>query len=204
MFHRTNTWNRIRYTIYLPVYDLVGYWFRSWRRLSVDSLNLKAGEKVLIIGAGTGLDLPHIPDGVEIVATDITPAMIAMLKARASRSSKNITAQVMDGSDLKFDNESFDAVILHLILAVMPDPEACLQETHRVLRTSGRFTIMDKFIRPGKKAGSIRKFLNLFSQVLATDLNRDVYQFLSNAPRLDVHTDTQLGSIFRHLYGTKK
>ncbi len=39
--------------------------------------NSKSGEKLLILGCGTGLDLEYIPKGVDITAVDITPAMVS-------------------------------------------------------------------------------------------------------------------------------
>lgn len=76
----TNSWNKIRYTILTPVYDLIAGYFKESRKKSVDALEIKAGDKVLIVGAGTGLDLAFLPNDCEIVATDITPAMIERIK----------------------------------------------------------------------------------------------------------------------------
>lgn len=60
-------WDRIRYTAWAPIYDaVVGVVsFDSWRRLSIQSLNLQPGQRVLAVGAGTGLDLAFFPPGVE-------------------------------------------------------------------------------------------------------------------------------------------
>ena len=53
----TNLWNRLRYTLYTPIYDLlVGRIFTSSRRKSIELLHIQPGEKVLLVGAGTGLD----------------------------------------------------------------------------------------------------------------------------------------------------
>src|SRR5690606_8852460 len=79
----TNRWNRLRYTLYAPVYDRVVR-FQRPRRTSIDLLALRQGERVLIDGAGTGADLDFIPNGVEVVATDLTPAMVERIRARAA------------------------------------------------------------------------------------------------------------------------
>jgi len=52
--------------------------------------------------------------------------MIARLQTRAQRLRMTVDARVMDGQALEFPNESFDAAILHLIVAVVPDPVKCL------------------------------------------------------------------------------
>jgi phosphatidylethanolamine/phosphatidyl-N-methylethanolamine N-methyltransferase len=82
---------------------------------------------VLIVGAGTGLDLDYVPEGVEITAIDVTPAMLRRLTRRAARTGRCVSVRVMDARHLTFPDESFDAVILHLILAVMPQPELGLK-----------------------------------------------------------------------------
>ena len=198
----TNSWNRIRYTLYRPFYDVIAGFFRSFRQQSISSLQLNPKDKVLILGAGTGLDLEFLTEQENITAIDITPAMIDELKNRAGSMDLNVDARVMDGSKLDFENESFDAVILHLILAVIPDPVACLKETERVLMPGGKFTIMDKFIPVGEKPGLIRTLINPIANIIATNLNRDVDDLLSHT-NLQKSSDTKLRSIFRLITGLK-
>ena len=198
----TNTWNRIRYTFYRPFYDLVAVYFRSFRKQSIESLKLKPEDKVLILGAGTGLDLEFLTDQKQVYAIDITPAMIDELKKRADSLGIDIHAKVMDGSNLDLENDYFDAVILHLIVAVIPDPVGCLKETERVLKPGGRFTIMDKFLPSGSKPGILRILLNPLANFIATNLNRDIDELLSHT-NLTKETDTKLRSIFRLVTGRK-
>ena len=122
----TNTWNKIRYTLYTPGYDLIARHFKDSRKKSINSLGVKSGDKVLIIGAGTGLDLEFLPKDCLIIATDITPSMIDRIKKRNKILSRNVQAMVMDGQSLGFSDNSFDFIILHLILAVIPDSIACI------------------------------------------------------------------------------
>ena len=87
----------------------------------------------------------------------------------------------MDGQALEFPDASFDVVILHLIVAVIPDPEACLSEVRRVLKPNGRFTIMDKFIPPNGQVSIVRRFLNPVTNFLFSDITRDANSLLKNA-----------------------
>lgn len=198
----TNTWNRIRYTLYRPFYDLIAIYFHAFRKRSIESLQLKPDDKVLLLGAGTGLDLEFLKNQKYIYAIDITPSMIDELQKKAGYLGVEVYAQIMDGSNLNFEDEYFDAVILHLIVAVIPDPVRCLQETERVLKPDGLFSIVDKFVPTGSKAGLIRTLLNPIASFLATNLNRDIDELLSYTS-LKKQSDTKLRSIFRLITGGK-
>jgi phosphatidylethanolamine/phosphatidyl-N-methylethanolamine N-methyltransferase len=169
----TNAWNKFRYTLYTPGYDLIARVFVNSRKRSIDSLEIKNGDKVLIIGAGTGLDLEFLPNNCEITATDLTPSMVQRIKTRNLTLNLHVEAVVMDGQSLTFGNEMFDKIILHLILAVIPDPYACIREASRVLKKGGTVVVFDKFVPKGKKISLKRRFVNLFANLIASDLTRD-------------------------------
>jgi phosphatidylethanolamine/phosphatidyl-N-methylethanolamine N-methyltransferase len=166
---RGTRWERRRYALWAPLYDFVVSPFRKARRRSVDGLALRPGERVLLVGAGTGEDLPFIPEGVFTVATDLTPAMLR--RARHKARDRDHLA-VTDGHSLALRSNSFDAVVLHLILAVIPDPALCLAEAVRVLRPGGRITVLDKFVADGQSASKGRRLLNRVTRPIATDITR--------------------------------
>ena len=184
----TNRWNRIRYTLWAPLYDLV-VGFGRQRRRSIALLELRAGERVLIVGAGTGADLPFLPEGVEVVAGDVTPAMVERTRRRAERLGRRVRAEVMDGQALPFPDASFDAVVLHLIVAVIPDPAACLRETARVLRPGGRACVFDKFAPDAGRASLMRRAANVVARVIATDLTRRLGPLAAEAGLEIVHRE---------------
>lgn len=191
----TNAWNRIRYSLYRPVYDILEGYFRKKRTVSIESLPMKSGDTVLILGAGTGLDLPFFPKDVHITAIDITPSMVKACEQKGTALGLNIKTEVMDGSNLTFESDSFNFVILHLILAVIPDPVGCIAETERVLKPGGVCTIMDKFVAPGKKAGVLRKLLNFFTEMVATSIDRNVDELIAQTT-LEKIRHEKLSSIF--------
>ena len=194
---RVNTpWQRLRYALWAPLYDAMVWPLRVARRRSLDVLDLRAGERVLLVGAGTGEDLPCIPEGVFTVATDLTPAMLwrARHKARAGDH-----LAVMDGHSLALSSGAFDAVVLHLILAVIPDPAACLAETVRVLRPGGRIAIFDKFVPDGSRAAWRRRLLNRLTRPIATDITRRLDDIIrdSQARVSRVFDEPAVGGKFR-------
>lgn len=169
----TNKWNRIRYTFYSPIYDVMVRVLEASRKRSIELLSVKPGDKILIVGAGTGLDLKFLPSNCTIVATDITPSMIEKVKQRNVLLSHNVEAIVMDGQALAFQDNTFDKIILHLILAVIPDPVACIKECERVLKPGGKIAVFDKFVRKNTKISVLRRCLNPISNFLATNIIRD-------------------------------
>ena len=173
-----SAWQRWRYSLWSPLYDVVIEPFSTARRRSLDLLNLQQGERVLIPGIGTGADLPLIPAGVEVSGTDVTPAM---LRRAADRRRPNVTLKVMDASELDFPDAHFDAVVLHLILAVMDQPARGLREAARVLRPGGRIVVFDKFLADRETASLPRRLLNVVASFLFTDINRRFGDILAAA-----------------------
>lgn len=177
-------WNRLRYTLYAPIYDGVLARlsvFTRGRRRAIALADLRAGEKLLLVAAGTGLDLPLLPAGVEVTAVDITPAMLDRLRARARRLGRPVRAEVMDAARLDLPDASFDCVALHLTLAVVPDPAATAREAARVLRPGGRVSIFDKFLPRGHRPSLARRLFSAVADVVASDFNREVEPLLEGA-----------------------
>lgn len=184
-------WNRLRYTVWAPVYDAVvgAAGFNTARRLSIDRLQLAPGDRVLIVGAGTGLDLDFLPPNVCATAIDVTAAMLKHLERRAARTGRSVTAHVMDARQLAFPDSSFDAVVMHLILAVMPEPERGVREAVRVLQPGGRIAVFDKFLRDGERPSMKRRVLNAIAKPLFSDLNRRVGPLIAGTPLVIEHDE---------------
>lgn len=192
-----NAWNRLRYTVYAPLYDRVAG-FGPQRHRAIELLDPRAGERILIAGAGTGADLPWLPGDVEIVAIDLTPAMVRRTEARAAALGRRVDARVMDAHALELPPASFDAVVLHLILAVVPDPKAAIGEVARVLKPEGRIVVFDKFAREGRPASLPRKAANVVTHTLFSSITRHLEPLLEGAGFVITHREPSLfGGLFQ-------
>lgn len=190
----TNRWNRIRYTLYAPFYDLIVRRLARGRRSAIELLDVQPGERVLIVGCGTGLDLELLPRTALVTAIDLTPAMVEKTRARGFP----VDARVMDASQLAFPDGSFDVVILHLILAVVPDPYATAREAARVLRAGGRASIFDKFLPDERSPSLLRRAVNAVANVVATDINRRLGDLLAGTGLRVVREEPGgFGGVFR-------
>jgi ubiquinone/menaquinone biosynthesis C-methylase UbiE len=157
---------RTSYRLIAPIYDQVAD--RPLRRARLRSLaGLPADGQALVLlgGVGTGLDLPHLPAAHRYVGLDLTRAMLE--RARARRNDLSIQFVEGNSEQLPFANACFDHAILHLILAVVPDPSRCLGECARVVKPGGVVLVLDKFLRPGSSAW-LRRALNPLASRIAT------------------------------------
>lgn len=192
----SNAWLRFRYSFWAPHYDRVTK-FPEERRRSIELLDLRPGERLVVIGCGTGADLPLIPEGVEVLAVDLTPAMLRQAMAHAR---PGIELRVMDGMALDLPDGSFDAAILHMVLEVIPDPARCLAEAARVLRVGGRLAVFDKFLPEGERPGPLRRAGLALLDFVFTSTNRRMGEILarSGAPFAVERDDPSVAS-YRHL-----
>jgi ubiquinone/menaquinone biosynthesis C-methylase UbiE len=124
--------------------------------------------------------------------------MLKRLQARAIRSGQEVSVHVMDARKLEFPNESFDAVVMHLVIAVMPDPDLGLQEAERVLRPGGRIAVFDKFLRKGERASLKRRLLNLVAKPLFSDMNRRLEPLVAKTSlQIDHDEPIAFGGVYR-------
>jgi ubiquinone/menaquinone biosynthesis C-methylase UbiE len=178
---------RTSYTLIAPIYDtFVKAPLERARAASLASLPTSPPGTVLLNGIGTGLDLPHLPQGHEYVGVDLTRAMLR----RAARVPATGRVRFVQGDamHLPFADASFDHAVLHLILAIVPDPLTCLRESARVVRGGGTVLVFDKFLRRGQPA-RLRRMLTPLVAAVATRLDVVFEDVLAQVPEFAVESD---------------
>lgn len=202
--YRSNPLLRWSYSLIAPLYDLViARPFGVARSRSLSSLPTGAAGEVLLSGVGTGLDLPLLPKLHHYTALDFNAAMLARAKPRAT--GLQIDWVLGDSMALPFEDEHFDHVVLHLIVAVVPHPALCLSEAARVLKPGGTIILFDKFLIPNKLA-PLRRVFNPLTRRFATRLDVVFEEVLYEVPRLQLVSDVPLlvGGWFRGIVLRKK
>ncbi len=195
----TNRWNQLVYRLWSPIYDGGSErLFGPGRKRAMELVSLRAGDEVCLVGVGTGSDLIYLPEGVRAVGVDLSEAMLAQAKKKLPIAGCDIELRVGDAQVLPFADESFDAVILNLILSVVPDPALCMSEAIRVLRPDGRIVVFDKFLPDGSRPSLGRRLSNAFSTLLGTDINRRFGDIIEGLPCDLVHDEPSiLGGMYR-------
>ncbi|WP_420120620.1 class I SAM-dependent methyltransferase [Nakamurella sp.] len=143
-----------------------------------------AGGRVLEIGAGSGLSLPHYPaDLDELVLLEPNPAFHQALAPAAARLPFPTRVIAADAHDLPFEDGSFDTVTASLVFCSVDDPAGMLAEVHRVLAPGGRF-LFHEHVRGGPVRGPVQDLLTPLQRRLADGCrpNRDFVATLAGSP----------------------
>jgi len=133
--------------------------------------------RVLEIGFGTGLNLPHYPSAVTWL-TGIEPTRL--LDDRVAERSRPLAMPVevlrLRAEALPWEDQQFDCVVSTWTLCSIADPLRALSEVRRVLRSDGTFVFLEHGRSDDPKVARWQNILNPFQRLFACGchLNRQV------------------------------
>ena len=156
------------YARWAPVYDLVfGAVFERGRHAAIAAAE-RIGGRILEVGVGTGISLPHYSKECRLCGVDISAPMLRKAQERvAELGLSNVEGLwVMDAEHLSFPDNSFDVVVAQYVITTVPNPEATLDEFARVLKPGGEIVLVS---RVGAEAG-LRRSLEHWFQPAARKL----------------------------------
>ena len=138
------------------------------------------GKDVLELATGPGMIARHIaPSAASVIATDFAPKMIET--ARKAKNPENVRFEVADATSLRFEDKSFDVVVIANALHIIPNPEKALAEIRRVLKDDGVLIAPNFIFREGGKRNLWQKFLSLVGVRFAHEWTENEYRSFLNA-----------------------
>lgn len=130
-----------------PFYDIIfGPILQPGRVEAIARMGLKPGDRVLEVGAGTGINAPLYPRECQVTAIDLSSAMLEKARERVTRLGlANVRLLEADAEHLTFADDSFDSVYAPYTVSVVPNPVKVALEMKRVCRPGGRIVILNHF-----------------------------------------------------------
>jgi len=117
----------------------------------------QARGRVLEIGIGTGLNLPHYDKSQvsELIGLDPGTELHRLARQRSREAGVDVELVGLSAERIPYPDASFDTVVMTYTLCTIPDPVAALREMRRVLRPDGRLLYCEHGLAPD---ASVRKW----------------------------------------------
>jgi len=165
------------------MYDFTfGPTLHAGRIQSIQRMGIKAGDRVLEVGVGTGINASLYPPDCVVTGIDLSEPMLEKARERVLRKGlSNIRLLAMDAADLKFPDNSFDIVYAPYVISVVPDPVAVVREMRRVCRRGGRMVILNHFRGTNRLGAWLDRVISPLTVHIGFKSDLDLPAFLAQA-----------------------
>jgi phosphatidylethanolamine/phosphatidyl-N-methylethanolamine N-methyltransferase len=180
------------------LYDLVATapGVRSWRRRTVETLDLSPGDTVVEMGCGTGANVPYLREQVgsdgTVVGVDLVPAMLRQARERVDREGwENV--HVVQGDATQPPIAAADALVSTFVVGMLSDPAAAARTWVRCVAPGGRVTLLNAGRSPRMVGLPLNLALRLFVRLSAPGRR---FQFRSPTRDLEGRWDEAREALF--------
>jgi len=165
------------------VYDFTfGPTLHPGRVHAIQRMGIRAGDRVLEVGVGTGINAALYPRTCSVTGIDLSGPMLEKARDRVARKGlRNVRLVEMDAADLKFADGTFDIVYAPYLISVVPDPIAVAREMRRVCKPGGRIVVLNHFRSNNRLLAWIERMISPFTVHVGFKSDLDLPAFLAQA-----------------------
>ena len=143
-------------------------------------VELRAGETVLDLGSGGGIDVllsaRRVGAHGKVYGLDMTDEMLALARDNQRKAGvENVEFLKGDIQAIPLPSSSVDVVISNCVINLAPDKSRVLAEAFRVLKPGGRFAVSDVVVR-GEVSPAVRKDMELWVGCIGGALDESDYR----------------------------
>lgn len=169
---------------------------RLWKRFTVNTSGVKAGDSVLDIAGGSG-DLSKLLSHKvgatgQVILTDINASMLSVGRDNMIDAGLIVPAAQCNAEFLPFADHTFDCVIVAFGLRNMTHKDRALKEMYRVLKVGGRLLVLEfsTVWSPLNKLYDAYSFklLPFMGKLIANDA--ESYEYLAESIRMHPDQET--------------
>ena len=195
-FTNENLLLQAKYNMTAIFYDVLDFpWERIYKKWRPGLLADVRG-RVLDAGVGTGRNLAHYHDTVDLVGLDLSDGMLRKASKRANASRCNIKLIHEDATIMKsVEANQFDWVVSTFMCCVMPDQlqDLAIKQFSRVLKPGGKFRLLEMVYSKNKKIRRRQDFFTPFvEKVYGARFDRNTLDHLEQSSELKVTSTTYL------------
>jgi phosphatidylethanolamine/phosphatidyl-N-methylethanolamine N-methyltransferase len=152
------------------------------RLQAIQRMKINAGDRVLEVGVGTGINASLYPRSCAVTGIDLSTSMLEKARERVARKNiSNVRLLEMDAADLKFADDCFDIVYAPYLISVVPDPVSVVAEMRRVCRPGGRIVILNHFRSANPIVSRVERLISPFTVHIGFKSDLDLPGFLKQA-----------------------
>src|SRR5262245_43656915 len=142
---------------------------------------LKAGEIVLDLGSGGGIDVllsaRRVGPTGKAYGLDMTDEMLALARENQARSGlTNVEFLKGEIEQVPLPDDSVDVIISNCVINLSADKDRVISEAFRVLKPGGRFAVSDVVVRDGDLPDALRRSMELWTGCVGGALEEAAYR----------------------------